>query len=299
MNTAEAYEKVTARIIAQLEAGTVPWAKPWQAGGAPLAMPVSVHGHKYRGINLLILLSAGFTSPAWLTYNQAKKLGGNVRKGEKGTAVLLWKRGRTYTIEGAKGGEPEERRGYYATTFTVFNAEQCEGLPANVAPPVETVPASEIVAEYLSDGGPKLRMGGDRACYSPLSDLVSMPAATSFKSHHAFEATLFHELVHSTGHASRLGREIQNVFGDHKYSKEELVAELGAAFLCARAGIQSPELEANSAAYIKSWLSAFQGDPKMLVQAASAAQKAVDHILNEELQAVVQGEAVSTESEAA
>lgn len=297
MNTAEAYEKVTARILAQLEAGTVPWAKPWQSGGAPLQMPVSVHGHKYRGINLLILLSAGFASPVWLTYNQAKKLGGNVRKGEKGTAVLLWKRGRTYTVESAKGGEPEERRGFYATTFTVFNAEQCEGLPANVAPHVEPMPAAGIVAEYLNDGGPTLRFGGDRACYMPQGDLVAMPAPTSFRSNAAMMATLFHELVHSTGHEKRLGRDIANVFGSHKYSKEELVAELGAAFLCARAGIASPELEANSAAYIKSWLTAFEGDPKMLVQAASAAQKAVDHILNEELQAVVQGEAAATETE--
>jgi antirestriction protein ArdC len=298
MNTAEAYEKVTARIISQLEAGTVPWAKPWQASSAPLAMPVSAHGHKYRGINLLILLSAGFTSPVWLTFQQAKKLGGSVRKGEKGTAVLLWKRGRSYSETDSASGEQTERRGFFATTFTVFNAEQCEGLPEGLNVTPEPLPAAGIVAGYLSDGGPTLRFGGGKACYSPASDLVSMPAPTSFRSNAAMMATLFHELVHSTGHEKRCEREIRNVFGNHKYSKEELVAELGAAFLCARAGIDSPELEANSAAYIASWLSAFKGDPKMLVQAASAAQKAVDHILNEELKAAVQGDAAA-ESEAA
>ena len=298
MNTAEAYEKVTARMIAQLEAGTAPWQKPWQGGDAKLGgLPVSAHGHKYRGINLLILMSAGYASPVWLTYNQAKKLGGNVRKGEKGTAVLLWKRGRTYT-ETSAAGEESERRGFYATTFTVFNAEQCEGLPETIAPVVEPVPASELVAGYLADGGPKLTHGGDRAFYSPMGDYVAMPKPTDFASFDHYLSTLFHELTHSTGHASRLARLENGPFGSHAYSKEELVAELGAAFLCARAGVENKAVEANSAAYLRNWLTAFKGDPKMLVQAASAAQKAVDHILNEELAAVVTGDA-ATESEAA
>ncbi len=301
MNTAEAYEKVTARILAQLEAGTVPWVKPWKAApGAAVfgALPVNVTGRPYRGINLLILMSAGFVSPVWLTYNQARKLGGNVKRGQKGTTILLWKKGRTYT-ETSASGEESERRGFFATTFTVFNVEQCEGLPEHVAPVVEPVPAAEIVADYLSDGGPKLTHGGNVACYQPGCDVVNMPAPRDFKSLDAYMCTLFHELTHSTGHHSRLGRlEKGAKFGSHAYSKEELVAELGAAFLCMRAGIEKPELQANSAAYIRNWLEAFKGDPKMLVQAASAAQKACDHILNEELDAAVTGSAAG-ESEAA
>jgi antirestriction protein ArdC len=298
MNTAEAYEKVTARMIALLEAGTVPWQKPWQAAeGGFGGLPVSAHGHKYRGINLLILMAAGYSSPVWLTFNQAKKLGGAVKRGEKGTPVLLWRRGRTYTAESASG-EPEERRGFYATTFTVFNAEQCEGLPEGLAVAPEPVPAAEIVADYLNDGGPMLSFGGDRAYYSPSGDGVRLPPVSAFKTNADMMATLFHELVHSTGHEKRLARGFGKTFGDHKYSKEELIAELGAAFLCARAGIANPELEANSAAYLRNWLTVLKGEPKMLVQAASAAQKAVDHILNEELAAAVTSEAAG-ESEAA
>lgn len=296
MNTAEAYEKVTARLIAQLEAGTAPWQKPWSAEGPKFgAMPVSVHGHHYRGINLLVLLTAGYASPVWLTYNQAKKLGGNVKRGEKGTPVLLWKRGRAYTATSASG-DPEERQGFYATTFTVFNTEQCEGLPEGLAPQVATVAPSELVADYLSDGGPKLTHGGTRACYDPMGDVVRLPKPLDFVSHDHYLSTLFHELVHSTGHKSRLDRLEHKAFGDHAYSKEELIAELGAAFLCMRAGVENKAVEANSASYLKHWLTALKSDPKMLVQAASAAQKAVDHILNEELAAVT---SEATESEAA
>lgn len=300
MNTAEIYEKVTDRIIAQLEAGTVPWVKPWTPSGAVRptgGLPVNVSGRAYRGINTLILMVAGmpYASNVWLTYQQARKLGGHVRKGEKGTTVVLWKKGRTYTEQNA-AGEDVERRGFFATTFTVFNVEQCEGLPVDIAPALATVAPSELVADYLSEGGPKLRHGGDRAYYSPSGDVVTMPKPASFGSYEAYLSTLYHELVHSTGHADRLARlERGAVFGDHAYSKEELVAELGAAFLCERSGIERPELTGNSAAYIAHWLGVLKSDRKLLVQAAAAAQKACDHILNEELDAVVAGGADKAE----
>lgn len=280
MNTAEVYEKVTNRIIEALEAGTAPWRKPW-TGGAP----VSIHGRPYRGINAVILAFSGYTSNVWFTFNQARERGGSVRRGEKGTTVLLWKptKGKP-----AADGTPSDRPGFYATTYTVFNLEQCEGVevPAalslvrNDGAPLEQ--AAAIVDGWASK--PEVTWGGSRACYSPMLDAVRVPVPESFETMGHYYGTLFHELTHSTGHESRLNREGvagRIEFGSHTYSKEELIAEMGAAFLCARAGIDSPAIEGNQAAYLRNWLTVLKGDRKLLVQAASAAQKAADMILGE------------------
>jgi len=275
MQTNEVFTKVTDKLIQAMENGVVPWAKPWRPA-------MSVHGHVYRGINAIVLGFSGYASPIWLTFNQAKQLGGSVRKGEKGTPVLLWKRSEKARIDAETG---EETRGFYATTFTVFNLEQTEGvtLPKRLAgAAVDLAPAEAaeaVVSAYRN--GPAVEFGGDVACYVPKADRVLMPHRASFTSSAAFYSTLFHELTHSTGAANRLAREgvtdpIQ--FGSHKYSKEELVAEFGAAFLCGITGIENTQTVDNSAAYLKHWLGKLQNDRKLLVHAASAAQKAVDMI---------------------
>lgn len=273
-----AYEAVTDRIIAAMEAGTVPWHKSWATGGA--SVPVSIHGHEYRGINAFVL---GFCSPyasnVWLTYNQARERGGYVRKGEKGTAVLLFK-----TIDRKRESTDEESARFFATTYTVFNIEQCEGveLPAKLATVVQNtedpIAACEAIAAGYA-GAPAIKHGGDRACYIPLLDQIRMPVPASFESRARYYNVLFHELGHSTGHASRLDRELVGFDADsHAYSKEELIAELTAALLCNRAGIDSAPLVENSAAYLRSWLGRLKDDRSILVQAASAASKAADWI---------------------
>ena len=275
------YEMVTEKIIAQLKAGVVPWHKPWSASfQAPRNL---LTGKSYRGINIFLLSLAGYDSPYWLTFKQALELGGNVKKGEKGTVAVFWK-AREIAIEGEEG-EEQTRRVPVLRYFTVFNLSQCENIEALPTEAPRTAPSpiaacEEIVACY--QGRPTSDHGGDRACYSPLKDHISMPEPKTFDSMAHYYATLFHEFAHSTGHQKRLGRPgivDFDTFGSHQYSKEELVAEMGAAFLAARAGIDAEGLLDNSAAYIRSWLQKLENDQKMVVQAAAQAQRAADLIL--------------------
>lgn len=259
--------------------GVVPWRKPW-SGVAPANL---VTKKPYRGINHLILSCAPYSSPWWLTYKQAKRLGGHVKKGEKSTIVIFWK-----FIEKEKEAEDgtiEKATIPLLRYYRVFNAEQCE-LPDGVVPETNRafrdIREAEAIVANMPDK-PKMTFGGDRAYYSNMLDLVNVPVKQAFAKEEEFYATLFHELVHSTGNEKRLGRKelmAGAMFGDCDYSKEELVAELGSAFLCAKAGIDNSIIE-NSAAYIKSWLAALKNDPKMLVHAAGKAQQAADYILNE------------------
>lgn len=281
MKTAEAYAKVTARIVAELEGGHCPWQRPW----VPQA-PVSIHGRAYRGINAVVLgLLTPYESPAWLTFNQARERGGCVRKGEKGTPVILFKVSQR-DASGSDDASDEHRTRLFATTYTVFNVEQCDGveLPKRLQRPEgarEIVSGDDIAARYLV-GGPALEHGGSRACYSPSLDSVRMPVRAAFTSSAEYYSTLFHELGHSTGHASRLNRDgiaKFDSFGSHQYSREELVAEFCAAFLCASAGIENARTVENSAAYLRYWLAAVKEEPGVLVRAASQAQKAADLIL--------------------
>lgn len=273
------YEVVTERIIAALEKGVVPWRMPWRTKGGS-NMPRNLHsGKDYRGVNILLLGSQGYADPRWCSYKQALAKNGCVRKGEKGTPVIFWK------VLDKKGGKPGEKS-FILRYYTVFNVTQCdwqEALPSLTtdapAPTFDPIEECEkIVLSYKTI--PALDHGGNRACYIPSFDRVCMPDKDSFGKREEYYSTLFHELVHSTGHESRLNRDgIMNPirFGSHDYSFEELVAECGAAFLCAQAGIIDHTLD-NSVAYIQNWARKLKSEPKWIVEAASKATKAADYI---------------------
>lgn len=277
----DAYEAVTDRIIEALEAGTVPWRQPW----ASVAQQNAITKRRYSGINVLVLaLTAherGYADTRWCTYKQAAGAGGNVRKGEKGTQVVFW------NFVERKGESDEVQRIPFLRVYTVFNVEQCDGLELEpLVPPSEFDPiaaAEQIAAGYVD--GPSVAHDASSAYYVPSLDAVHLPPVERFESADAYYGTLFHELSHSTGHASRLARKeigAGAMFGSATYSREELVAEFGAAFLCSAAGIDQSRLP-QSAAYISGWLSVLKGDRKLAVIAAGQGQKAADRILGEEV----------------
>jgi antirestriction protein ArdC len=276
------YEIITERILQRLEQGTVPWRKPWHGGEA--GMPRNLHtGHLYRGINVFLLAAAGYASPYWLTFRQARQRGGSVRSGEHGTPVVFWKW--HHADEQDSENRRAQRRIPFLRYYTVFNTEQIEGLslPAAGMPPqreLSPIQRCEEVVAGMPDA-PAIESGRTKAAYLPARDKIIMPARSAFESAEAYYQTIFHELVHASGHARRLARPAvmdTAAFGSHAYSKEELVAEMGATFLCGHAGIETATLE-NAAAYIDSWLRVLRGDGRMVVQAATHAQKAADFIL--------------------
>ncbi len=290
----DAYRVATERILAALARGTVPWRRPWRARGHRNA----VSGHPYRGVNRLLLgLTAaerGYPDPRWLTYRQALAAGGHVRRGEAGTPVVFWRwlppRGRpgVGADEAAPAavedptGERAPDRVPFLRVYTVFNAGQCAGL---ALPPVTAVPAGPLArAEAIAAGyrdGPTVAEDADAAYYEPARDAVHLPPRAAFTSADAFYATLFHELAHSTGHPRRLARPDAGAhapYGTPPYSREELVAEFAAAFLCQEAGVDPSRLE-QSAAYVASWLQALEADHRLAVVAAAQAQHAADWIL--------------------
>ena len=272
---------VADRIIAQLDAGVIPWRKPWRTEA-----PRSIRGRAYSGINGYVLRSVAdegaFKSALWITFNEAKARGWNVRKGEHGAPVVFWKLlDRTSKADATKTEHVPLLR-YY----TVFNLDQCDGVPEayrqeHEAKPFEPLSGPEtVLSEYLGrPGAPKLEEGGERAYYRPDADTVRLPARERFETAEARYATAFHECVHSTGHATRLGRDLKNVFGDHLYSREELVAEFGAAMLCAMTGIESQEQ--NSVAYVQNWRKALADDPVAIVWSVNRAEKAAAFVTGE------------------
>lgn len=267
------YDIVTERIVALLEKGTVPWHKPWKEKGG---MPKNLISKKpYRGINAFLLHSMLYESPFWLTFNQCRGLGGQVRRGEKSTPVVFWKMFEV-TIK-----ENDDKKVIPLLRFyNVFNENQCEGLKPEREVLSETVMAPQTVIESMPLP-PDIRYGMRQAAYSQAEDAVLMPDRSSFESADAFYSTLFHELVHSTGHSKRLDRKSlteSGGFGSDPYSREELVAEMGAAFLCGATGIGQSYIQ-NSAAYVKHWLEHLRNDNKLLIQASAQGQKAVDFIL--------------------
>lgn len=289
----DVYEKVTNEIIEALEKGVLPWEMPWFTPdrGGGLKNFASKTG--YRGINVFLLglamMKGGFSSPYFATFNQIKNMGGNVKKGAKGQAVVFWKMLEKSTGRTNSKGEPEVNEIPLLRYYTVFNYEQAEGiaLPKALAPVERSLDWDPLAeAEKIRDGyrnRPDIREMETRAYYSPSRDLINIPKREMFKTREGYYATLFHEMAHSTGHKDRLNREgivDAHFFGDEVYSKEELIAEMGSAFLCARAGIAASTRD-NHAAYIKGWLKALKNDPKMVVQAAGKAQKAADLILGE------------------
>lgn len=274
------YSIVTEKIIQQLEQGTIPWRKPWRA-----EMPCNmVSGKPYRGINVFLLAYQGYGSRYWLTFNQCAKLGGQVKKGEKGTLIVFWKRSQ-WTKHNEETDQDETRSSMLLRYYVVFNVLQTDLAEKLGLGNSERV-ADIATAEKIVDGMPNRPAleRGDRAAYSPSTDTVYMPDRHLFSSMPEYYSTLFHELVHSTGHLSRLSRfepgEPLARFGSESYSKEELIAEFGAAMLCGVAGIEQSTLE-NSAAYLKHWIQRLKDDSKLLVSAASQAQKACDFILPE------------------
>lgn len=292
------YQTVTDRILTSLEAGTIPWEKPWQAptyAGGNLPRNFRT-GKPYRGVNVMLLWSAPYSAPFWLTYKQAQEMGGSVRKGEKGTSIVFYKQflgkkdGTDPTDEQPTSSQAEETGNkhipYMLTSYTVFNVEQCDGLKLpELLPAVEPdIFAEDAACKALVEGWagrPTLQLLSEterRACYRPATDTVHMPARHRFLEPSLYYSTLFHELVHSTGHASRLNRTLGSSFGDDLYSREELVAETGAAFLCAIAGTANTHTERNTTAYLQNWIQQLKGDNRLILQAAAAAQKAVDLI---------------------
>lgn len=294
MNRKDVYRQVNDRIVAVLEAGGLaPWTRPWKLSGG---YPISIRsGKRYRGINVLLLMMEAYDDPRWGTYKAIGEAGGQVRKGEKATQIVLWKPVKKRDADGAESGYMLLRE------YSVFNAKQADGLPElpveeeREFTPIEA--ADEIVRGYVwAEGsasgisghteisrinqavGPMVKHGYDRAAYSLTTDVVMMPDPHQFVSDEAYYTTLFHELVHSTGSESRLKRIEPALFGSDPYAKEELVAEIGASFLSGISGFESAGGD-ESAAYLSGWLSKIKEQPKLIVQAAAQAQKAADLVL--------------------
>ncbi len=288
MSADEVYQAVTDRMVQALEQGIVPWRRPWTPGGQPRSMSTC---RAYRGINTWLLSLAlreqGWRSPWFGTYRQISELGGQVRRGERSTLVTFWK-----TLDKDERdpvtGEITTRRVPLVRQFRVFNAAQADHLPGRFYPePGDNQPIAApqaVLDGYLRQpGAPVLRHDVEgKAYYHPAADEIHLPPITSFRSPGHYYATGYHETAHSTGHPARLNRsgitDPGAVFGSHAYGKEELVAQMTASMLCAQTGIDTDEIFTNSAAYIGSWLTAIKGDPKMVVAAATAAERAADLI---------------------
>jgi antirestriction protein ArdC len=275
---------VTDKIINLLEQGVVPWRRPWTGTGLPRNL---VSKKPYRGINYFLLSASKYVLPYWLTIRQANELDGHVRKGEESTAIVFWK---VDDVQDASDSERDEkaRRRFLLRYYRVWNLEQCE-LPEKALeklPRIEThehdpVEAVERIVGEMPNP-PTIEHVGSKAFYSSVTDRVTMPPRNLFISSEEYSATLLHELTHSVGHEKRLARESITeaaAFGSAVYSKEELIAEMGGAYLCAEAGISNAVI-ANQAAYVAGWLTKLRDERKLLVHAAAQAQRACDYILN-------------------
>ncbi|MDG4898611.1 zincin-like metallopeptidase domain-containing protein [Mesorhizobium sp. WSM4976] len=279
------YSEITDRIIADLERGCVPWVQPWGRAKASLGLPRNaITGRGYSGINILILWGAviehGYPGQGWLTFRQALSLGGNVRKGEHGTTIVHADRFIPKNEkERARQEDDEPHAVPFLKRFTVFNVAQCEGLPEHFYANAEPLPESQIVprAEALVRAtGADIRIGGDRAFYMPSADFVQLPPQPAFFEQINYYRTCFHELGHWTGHPTRLARDFSGSFGTKAYAREELVAEMTAAFTCCWLGIEPTVRHAD---YIASWLEVLREDNRAIFRAASLASKAADSLL--------------------
>lgn len=284
MRQLDIYKEVTSRIVEALQKGVGPWIKPWAAEPGPHRNALT--GRPYRGVNVLLLNLAcsekGFSSTLWLTFEEVKKLGGSIRKGEKGTRIILWKFIEVPELDqdgdpilDPETGEPVTRRVPFARLFVVFNLEQTRNvrLPRKVRERFKPSALGEALLKL-----PEIRWG-TKAVYYPMEDLIELPPKESFRSSGDFYATAFHELIHWTGHPDRLNRDLSGRFGDRKYAMEELVAEMGAAFLSAHAGFSIRKLQHPE--YINEWLSILESDRtfRSIFTAARMAQEACDWLL--------------------
>ena len=274
------YQSVTDRIIAELGHGVVPWIKPWSGETDPL--PRNLHSKRhYRGINHLVLTmvsaTEGYSTNQWLTFKQALDLGAHVRKGEKATSVVFYQMQTIELEQTDKVIDGETRRVPFLKVFSVFNRDQIEGLPQLDIPKASEVFEPDERAELIMDkSGANIRHQGFQAFYTPKSDLIYLPSKTSFRDAGGYYSTALHELTHWTGHASRLDRNMKGRFGDSEYAMEELVAELGSAFLAAHCHLDGQLQHAN---YIDSWLKALHKDKRAIFIAAGQAQRAADYLL--------------------
>ena len=276
--------RITQEIIARLESGTKPWIKPWR--GVPVSRPLRACGVPYRGMNVfwlwMVADMCGYASPFWMTYNQAKELGAQVRKGEKSTIAIFYK---SYTkeVEAPDTGEKTDESRRVLKAYPVFNADQVEGLPERFHPAatLEVVEPEGRQAEldsFFASIPAVLRHQGDEAYYEPVADRVTMPPAHLFSGFDHYYATLAHELSHWTGHSSRLDRNLKNRFGSDAYAAEELIAELSSAILGAELGLPVTHLD-HHASYIASWLKILKSDERAILTAAAKAEEAASLLL--------------------
>ena len=271
------YSEVSARIVAELEAGAAPWVKPWSATAGLNVPQNAVTNRPYSGCNVILLWLArnrGWPTPRFLTFKQAIEAGGNVRKGEHGTKVYFVKQLQI------KDGEEDARLVPMMREYTVFNVAQCENLPDGVKagkpmrvrnPDTRDASADEFLRSTRAD----IRDGHGEAYYVPSHDFISVPAFEAFKGADHFYCTAFHELTHWTGHQSRLDRDLKNRFGSHEYAAEELIAELGAAFLCAEFGFDG---DVRNAGYIATWIELLKADKRAFFTACNRASKAAEYL---------------------
>ena len=283
MTARNLHAEITARIVSLLDQGTIPWKQPWSNYAATVstgsAMPHNaITGRAYSGANVALLwataMERGYTTQKWLTFKQAIEAGGAVRKGEKGTTVVF-----TSTFEKNEEESDEKKRIAFLKAFTVFNIAQIDGLKADLEPvapkPRHQDARQDDVEAFLASTGADIRHGEARAYYTTGGDYIMLPAFESFQGASSYYATAFHELTHWTGAEHRLNRTFGKRFGDSAYAAEELVAELGSAFICAEFGLDNDTID-NSAAYLEHWMQALKKDERLFVAAASAASKAVE-----------------------
>ena len=283
---ADIYTRVTNIIVKQLEQGVRPWVKPWVAGhqAGHVSKPLRHNGRPYSGINTVTLwgqsLRFGYDAPLWMTFKQAQELGGHVKKGEKGSPVVY---ADTFRKEEANDkGELVERDIPFMKGYAVFNIEQIKGLPEhyyakNEPQTLNTDERLNHVDQFTEKTKATLKHGGGSACFLSTQDLIRMPHYERFESRESYYATLIHELTHWTVHKSRLNRDLSNAFGSTEYASEELIAELGAAFLCSDLKITN-EVREDHAAYLASWLKALKNDNRAIFKAAAQAQQAADYL---------------------
>jgi len=279
---ANVFEIVTEQILSHLDKGIIPWKKPWTS---KVRFPRNlVTGKLYRGINIWLLLASSYASPYWITFNQVKALKGSVRKGEKSSIVVFWNFKEVDELN-EKTGVIDKKNIPFLKYYRVFNILQCDGITYPDQPEEKHIdPIAE--AEALIEGyqeKPNIKHGFVHACYNPMEDLIKMPNKSAFMNQQEYFSTLFHEAIHSTGSPLRLNRETLSkpaAFGSKEYAREELIAEMGAAYLCGISGIAHATIE-NSVAYIQGWRNSISNDSRLVVMAAAQAQKAVNFIMGE------------------
>lgn len=275
------YQQVTDQIVSAIEAGAGEWHMPWHNTGSDLVCPINATSRRpYRGINVLSLWASaearGFPTGQWATYRQWRDMGAQVRKGEQSTLVVFWKvTSESDADEDNTQADDRRERRFSARGYRVFNAAQVDGF---TPPEVPALPTAERIAHaesFFAGLGAEIRHGGGRAYYRPKDDYIQLPPFEAFRDAVAYYATLAHESTHWTGHGSRMDRDLSGRFGDEAYAAEELIAELGAAFLCAQLGLAN-EPRPDHAAYLSSWLRVLRSDERAIFTAASQAQAAVD-----------------------